>query len=84
MASAEAEAVYRRTVARAVVGRRLTNGAIVVAAKPATGQGEIVLALRNAPYEPWITWVHDPKGHCYSGHYFDDFDEAVEDYRSRS
>lgn len=64
------------------VGTELENGAVIVATQPA-GTDWVVLAVRNAPYEPWITWRANEAGHTYWGHYFDDFGQALEDWRTR-
>lgn len=65
------------------VNQILPNGATVLAFFE--GQGGIVLARRDGAYQPFVTWFYNP-GHSESttwGHYFDDYNEAWEDFVSR-
>lgn len=66
------------------VNQILPNGATVLAFFEGQ-QGGIVLARRDGAYQPFVTWFYNP-GHSESttwGHYFDDYNEAWEDFVSR-
>ena len=66
------------------LNQTLPNGAVVIAFFETQGDG-IVLARRDHEVHPWVTWAYEP-GHNDSttwGHYFDDYNEAWEDFESR-
>lgn len=64
----------------------LPNGATVVAfAESSRGKAGIVLAHKEGAYQPYVTWFYNP-GNSDSttwGHYFDNLDEAWEDFIER-
>ena len=71
----------------------LKNGAQVLASKeiPANGysngniDGHVVLALRQRKYGPeYVTWVTDPDGNAFWGHYYGDVIEATKDFEDRT
>ena len=57
-------------------GEELKNGATLI-----SWEGHTVLAVWKD--REYVTWVVDTVGNCYSGHYFADFFEAVEDFKAR-
>lgn len=65
---------------------QLANGATVVAfCESSRSNTGIVLAHRDGAYQPYVTWLYNP-GHSDSttwGHYFDNLDEAWEDFVER-
>lgn len=44
----------------------------------------IVLVRRDDGFFPYVTWVADPEGNFYYGHYFATRDEAIRDFAERS
>ena len=66
----------------------LRNGAAdVITIKPAHGKGFIVLAKVKGAH-PFVTWwgedlYRDGLLVCSSGHYFEKFEDAVEDFADR-
>jgi hypothetical protein len=63
--------IVRDQVARGRLrGTYLQNGALCIAAAPATHDGEfIVLAFRDHPVDPYVVWKADSAGNCWQGDY---------------
>ncbi len=66
----------------------LANGAellgkmqITVRSSGATGW--IILAKRDHPYEPFVTWLSIDGYHCESGSYFETREQAMESFNKR-
>ena len=66
----------------------LANGAkllgkmqITVRSSGATGW--IILAKRDHPYEPFVTWLSIDGHHCESGSYFETYRQAMESFNKR-
>lgn len=67
------------------VGKRLPNGATVLASRPASGNYNLVLAWRQESDDPFVTWKVDPEtGDAFWGHYHESITQAVEDYEERT
>ena len=63
-------------------GTVLANGATVVAVRT-DGLECIVLAVRTAHGSPWITWRASGPADTFWGHYYDDLDQALADFKER-
>lgn len=59
-------------------GEILRNGAEVVAKSK-----DVVLAVRDGVFEPFVTWAMNDRGDTFWGHYFSDEDVAVSDFAAR-
>lgn len=75
-----------REVSIPYVGGTVVNGtAVIVAIKQTAVDVWVVLAINypDSPYAEYVTWLMDPAGIVYSGHYYRDLTEAVTDYTER-
>tara|TARA_R110000824_G_scaffold386650_1_gene581637 strand:+ start:173 stop:448 length:276 start_codon:yes stop_codon:yes gene_type:complete len=66
----------------------LANGAellgkMQVTVRSSGATGWIILAKRDHPYEPFVTWLSIDGHHCESGSYFETRDQAVESFFKR-
>jgi hypothetical protein len=70
--------------ARVLVGTKLPNGAVILAAKT-TPDAEVYLAWTGpGSPTPYVTWAaYNGPASTVSGHYFDSIVEAAKDYVAR-
>jgi hypothetical protein len=67
------------------IGKRLSNGAMVLAWRTHPNDGYVILADTNGPYEPYVTWrcfYADAHDTCH-GRYFKKLSEAALDLETR-
>ncbi len=76
------------------VGKKLSNGAVVISALQQLGVGGVVLAKREKKYTcEYVTWILDDDNNTCSGNYFGGFymeadedrayHDAIKDFRKR-
>lgn len=62
--------------------KKLKNGATEIARIEIDGK-RVVMAKREAGYQPYVTWQMDDEGNTFWGHYFETHNEAVADMLAR-
>jgi hypothetical protein len=68
---------------------KLENGAMLIAIKEVkeksdTGTGFWIVLAYTGGHDPYVTWVMNDRGHCFSGNYFRDIVAAAKDYGERN
>ena len=62
-------------------GDKLKNGSLLITWKK---ERDSVVVLALSPKNECVTWLLDENGGTYSGHYYQDLLQAVDDYKSRT